>query len=46
MGCFQMNKEDFKAEGFEVSRPRAHYGNEKLGVTIYSDIKELKGFTM
>src|SRR5258706_1700507 len=42
-GLFQFAKHGYRAEGFEVSRPRANYGREKMSLTISSKSEEIKG---
>lgn len=42
-GLFQMMKNGYLAEGFEVSGPRARYGRDKLDVTIHSTDASLVG---
>jgi 2-polyprenyl-3-methyl-5-hydroxy-6-metoxy-1,4-benzoquinol methylase len=42
-GLHQFRQGGYNAEGFEVSAPRALYGKQKLGLPIYSTVKELKG---
>jgi len=38
---FKLRNSNYDAIGFELSKPRAKFGEEKLGVTIISDIKEV-----
>ena len=40
-GVFQLLAAGFDAEGFEVSRPRADFGRDKLGVKIITNADEL-----
>jgi 2-polyprenyl-3-methyl-5-hydroxy-6-metoxy-1,4-benzoquinol methylase len=45
-GVWQLQKAGYKALGFEISRPRAKYGREKLGVDILDcadDLNNLPG---
>jgi SAM-dependent methyltransferase len=38
----QFNQQGFRATGFEISKVRAEYGREKLGVEIIDDFSELR----
>ncbi|MGB8683510.1 MAG: class I SAM-dependent methyltransferase [Candidatus Binatus sp.] len=42
-GVHQLRSAGFDATGFEISRPRARFGREKLGVPIIDDPAELAG---
>jgi len=41
-GTYQLRQAGFDAVGFEVSRPRAKFGREKLGLNIIDSFEELK----
>ena len=41
-GTYQLRQAGFDAVGFEVSRPRAKFGREKLGLNIIDSFDELK----
>lgn len=38
---FKLNQLGLKTQGFELSKPRARFGAEKLDVTIHSDVKKI-----
>ncbi|UZR95498.1 class I SAM-dependent methyltransferase [Chondrinema litorale] len=40
---WQFIKAGFDVSSFEISKPRAKYGKEKLGIDIKTDISEIKG---
>lgn len=40
---WQLREAGFQAEGFEVSRPRAEYGRQKLAVPIADKLSDLRG---
>ena len=40
-GVRQLQRQGFDAVGFEISRPRAEYGREKLGLEIIDSFEEL-----
>jgi SAM-dependent methyltransferase len=42
-GVHQLRSAGFDATGFEISRPRARFGRDKLGVPIIDDPAELEG---
>lgn len=42
-GLHQLTKAGYQAEGYEVSRPRANYGRDKMGLQIHSSFQDLKG---
>lgn len=42
-GVYQLEKGGYRAEGFEVSIPRAKYGRDHLGAKIHSSREELTG---
>jgi 2-polyprenyl-3-methyl-5-hydroxy-6-metoxy-1,4-benzoquinol methylase len=41
---YQLNRAGFEAIGFEMSKPRASYGEQNLGVTIISELGTLKSY--
>ena len=38
---FKLKKSGYSAVGFEISKPRAKFGEQKLGIKIYSDQKNI-----
>jgi 2-polyprenyl-3-methyl-5-hydroxy-6-metoxy-1,4-benzoquinol methylase len=42
-GVHQLRTSGFEATGFEISKPRARFGREKLGVPIIDNLAELEG---
>jgi len=42
-GLFQFRAAGYRAEGFEVSLPRARYGKEMMDLSISSSLKEIQG---
>ncbi len=42
-GVHQLRSSGFDATGFEISKPRAGFGREKLGVPIIDDLSALEG---
>jgi 2-polyprenyl-3-methyl-5-hydroxy-6-metoxy-1,4-benzoquinol methylase len=41
-GTYQLQLRGFDAVGFEISKPRAEYGREKMGLNIIDTIQELE----
>lgn len=41
-GTYQLAQHGFQAIGFEISKPRAQYGREKLGVEIIDNFDDLR----
>jgi len=42
-GVWQLRQAGYAAEGYELSKPRAAYGRERLGVSIHDSLKALQG---
>ena len=40
---YQLKKVGMNVQSYEISRPRANYGNQNLGLNIVSNVNELKG---
>ncbi len=41
-GVIQLKHAGYEAEGFELSKPRAHFGEQAFGVRIMSDLQDLQ----
>jgi SAM-dependent methyltransferase len=41
-GTYQLQQRGFDAVGFEISKPRAEYGREKMGLNVIDTIQELE----
>jgi 2-polyprenyl-3-methyl-5-hydroxy-6-metoxy-1,4-benzoquinol methylase len=41
-GVYQLQSRGYQAMGFEISKPRAQFGREKLGVEILDDVADLR----
>jgi 2-polyprenyl-3-methyl-5-hydroxy-6-metoxy-1,4-benzoquinol methylase len=41
-GTYQLQQQGFNAVGFEISKPRADYGRQKLGLKILDELEELE----
>jgi 2-polyprenyl-3-methyl-5-hydroxy-6-metoxy-1,4-benzoquinol methylase len=41
-GTYQLQQQGFEALGFEISKPRAEYGRERMGLKIIDTIEELE----
>jgi 2-polyprenyl-3-methyl-5-hydroxy-6-metoxy-1,4-benzoquinol methylase len=42
-GVWQLNQAGFDASGFEISRPRAQYAREMVGVNVVERLEDLQG---
>lgn len=42
-GCWQLHEHGYKAVGYELSKSRAAYGREKLGVEVIEETREIPG---
>jgi 2-polyprenyl-3-methyl-5-hydroxy-6-metoxy-1,4-benzoquinol methylase len=41
-GTYQLQRQGFEAVGFEISKPRAGYGREKMGLNVIDTIEDLE----
>jgi 2-polyprenyl-3-methyl-5-hydroxy-6-metoxy-1,4-benzoquinol methylase len=42
-GAWQLTRAGYQATGYEISRPRARYAREKLGVQVVDSLSEVEG---